>query len=89
MDRGTRPAEEKSTSASIAAEGKQVENLTIKKGGSVDQIEDQFKDILGIDIQVMLPDGDIFASNDMKLKDVTKEISQIIIGKVEMHNIVF
>ena len=73
--RGARPAEGNSTLASIAAEGKKVENLTIKKGDSVDKIEDQFKNTLGIGIQVMLPDGKTFAPNDMKLKDVAKETS--------------
>ena len=73
--RGARPAEEKSTLASIAADSKKIENLTIKKGDSVEKVEDQFKDILGIGIQVMLPDGNTFAPNNMKLKDVAKEIS--------------
>lgn len=70
--RGSKPADEKSTLASIGDTSRKVQGMTIKKSKSVGIIEDEFKDLVGIGIQVMTPDGKEFAPNDMKLKDVSK-----------------
>lgn len=70
--RGSKPAGEKSTLASIGDTTRKVESMTIKKSKSVGTIEDEFKEHMGIGIQVMTPDGKDFAPNDMKLKDVSK-----------------
>jgi len=69
---GSRPAPEKSTLASIGDTEKKVSGMTIKKSKSVGKIEDEFKDIMGIGIQIMTPDGKEFAPNDMKLSNVGK-----------------
>jgi hypothetical protein len=70
--KGSRPADEKSTLASIGDTSKKVESMTIKKSKTVGKIEDEFKELMGIGIQIMTPDGKKFASNDMKLKEVGK-----------------
>ena len=46
--------------------------MTIKKNHTVGEIEQQFKDQMGIGIQIMSPDGEEFAPNGMRLKDVAK-----------------
>jgi hypothetical protein len=68
--KGSRPAPIKSTLASICE--KKLKPITIKKNHTVGDIEQQFKDQMGIGIQIMLPDGEKFAPNNMKLKDVGK-----------------
>ena len=70
--KGAKPADEKATLASICAKGKKVSDITIKKTNTVGDVEDQFKEMMGIGIQIMLPDGKAFAPNDMRLKDVYK-----------------
>ena len=70
--RGAKPADKKSTLASIGDTSRKVEGMTIKKSKTVSQIEDEFKQQVGIGIQIMTPDGKSFAPNDMKLKDVSK-----------------
>ncbi len=70
--RGSKPADNKSTLASIGDTSRKVEGMTIKKSKAVSVIEDEFKDKVGIGIQIMTPDGKEFAPNDMKLKDVSK-----------------
>jgi hypothetical protein len=70
--KGAKPADEKATLASICAKDKKVEDITIKKDKTVKEIEEQFKNEMGIGIQIMAPDGKTFADNDMKLKDVHK-----------------
>ena len=70
--KGAKPAHEKATLASICAKGKKVSDVTIKKSETVGEIEDQFKEVMGIGIQIMLPDGKTFADNNAKLKDVHK-----------------
>ena len=42
---------------------------------SFDEIEKQFKNEIGIGIQIMSPDGKEFAPNKIKLKDVVKHFS--------------
>ena len=71
--KGARKADKKATLASICAEGMKVQDIVIKKSHTVADVEQQFKDQMGIGIQVMLPDGKTFAPNDMKLKDVAKQ----------------
>jgi len=71
--KGSRKADGKTTLASICADGMKVQDIVIKKSQTVGQIEQQFKEQMGIGIQVMLPDGKTFAPNDMKLKDVAKQ----------------
>jgi len=68
--RGSKRASSKQTLASIC--DKKVEGLTIKKNHTVGDIEQQFKDKVGIGIQVMQPNGEDFAPNNMRLKDVAK-----------------
>ena len=71
--KGSRRADEKATLGSICE--KRVDPITIKKGHSVGNIEKQFKDEMGIGIQIMSPDGKEFAPNKIKLKDVAKHFS--------------
>ncbi len=68
--RGAKRASSKQTLASIC--DKKVEGFTIKKSHTVGDIEQQFKSKMGIGIQVMQPNGEDFAPNNMKLKDVAK-----------------
>lgn len=72
--RGSRPADNKSTLASICAQGKKVSGVTIKKSHTVGNIEDQFKEQMGIGVQIMGPVGEKFAPNNMKLKDIVKKM---------------
>ena len=67
--RGSRRADPKQTLASIC--DRKIESIVIKKNQTVGQIEDTFKDKMGIGIQIMLPNGKGFAPNDVKLKDVS------------------
>jgi hypothetical protein len=71
--KGARKADTNATLASICAKGMKVQDIVIKKSHSVGEIEDQFKVQMGVGIQVMFPDGQQFAPNDMKLKDVAKQ----------------
>ncbi|MDG2156340.1 MAG: hypothetical protein P8M26_10390 [Gammaproteobacteria bacterium] len=73
--KGSRPADDGSTLASIATGGKKITSMTIKKGDMVGNIEEQFAEKLGVGIQIMGPDGKKFAPNDMKLKDIVKNMS--------------
>ena len=73
--KGSRRADGKSTLASVCAEGRKVTSIKIKKSHTVSEIEDQFKDQMGIGIQIMGPDGKDFAPNGMKLKDIVSEMS--------------
>ena len=68
--RGAKRAGDKQTLGSICE--KRVDAMTIKKNHTVGEIEQQFKDQMGIGIQIMSPDGEEFAPNGMRLKDVAK-----------------
>ena len=68
--RGSKRAGDKQTLASICE--KRVDAMTIKKNHTVGEIEQQFQDQMGIGIQIMSPDGEEFAPNSMRLKDVAK-----------------
>lgn len=68
--KGAKKAEDKATLASICAEGMKVKDITIKKSLTVAEVEQQFKDQMGIGIQIMLPGGEQFAPNTMKLSAV-------------------
>ena len=50
------------------------EDMTIKKSKTVGDIEKEFAKIMGIGIQIMLPDGSGFANNSVRLKDVAKAV---------------
>ena len=73
--KGSKKANDKSTLASICDEDKKVTSVTIKKSHTVGNIEDQFRDQMGIGIQIVSPDGKKFARNEWKLKDVAKNMS--------------
>jgi hypothetical protein len=66
--RGSKRADPKQTLASICDQ--KIEGITIKKSLTVGQIEDEFKEKMGIGIQIMQPNGEDFAPNGMRLKDV-------------------
>ena len=68
--KGARLADNSVTLASISS--KKVENITISKHKTVGEIEESFKENMGIGIQIMIPDGSKFAPNDIKLKEVSK-----------------
>jgi len=68
--KGARPADDNATLASISE--KKVEDITISKHKMVGEIEEEFKEKMGIGIQIMTPDGKKFAPNDIKLKEVSK-----------------
>ena len=70
--KGAKPADEKSTLASIGDTTRKVTGFTIKKSKLVGDIEDEFKEHMGVGIQVMTPDGKKFAPNNMKLSNVGK-----------------
>ena len=73
--RGSKKADDKSTLASICAEGSKITSITIKKSQTVEQIEDQFKSQMGIGVQIAGPDGTKLAPDYMKLKDIIKQMS--------------
>ena len=70
LGRGANRADPKQTLASIC--DKKVEGLTIKKSDTVGDIENQFKNKMGIGIQIMQPNGEDFAPNSTRLKDVAE-----------------
>ena len=70
---GSKRADDKSTLASVCE--KTVTGMTIKKNQTVGDIEDQFRDDMGIGIQIMDPSGEKFAPNAMRLKDISKNMS--------------
>ena len=72
--KGAKSAPTKSTLASICAKGQKVGDMTIKKSKTVGDIEKEFAKIMGIGIQIMLPDGSGFANNSVRLKDVAKAV---------------
>ena len=72
--KGAKSAPIKSTLASICAKGQKVGDMTIKKSKTVGDIETEFAKIMGIGIQIMLPDGSGFANNSVRLKDVAKAV---------------
>jgi hypothetical protein len=67
--KGAKPAGKKDTLAKVSIQ--KVEKITIKKSHSVGDIEDQFKNKMGIGIQIEQPDGSL-APDGMRLKDVAK-----------------
>jgi len=69
--RGSRKAEASATLASLN-DSKSLGQIEIKKNDTVSEVEGQFKESLGIGIQIMLPDGESFAPDGLKLKDVAK-----------------
>lgn len=69
--RGSRKAEAAATLASLN-DSKSLSQIEIKKNDTVSEVEEQFKESLGIGIQIMLPDGESFAPDGLKLKDVAK-----------------
>ena len=73
--KGSKKADDKSTLASICDKDKKVTSVTIKKSHTVGDIEDQFKNQMGIGIQIMGPVGEKFAPNDMRLKDIVKKMA--------------
>ena len=68
LSKGANRADPKQTLASIC--DKKIESITIKKSHSVGDIENQFKEKMGIQIQIMIPNSDKFAPNDTSLKKV-------------------
>ena len=66
--RGAKRADMKVTLASVCP--KRVEGITIKKSDTVGEVEDQFKESMGIGVQIMEPDGEAFAPNSMMLRNV-------------------
>ena len=68
--RGAKRADMDVTLASVCP--KKVEGITIKKSNTVGEVEDQFKESMGIGVQILLPDGETFAPNVMLLKNVAK-----------------
>jgi|TARA_B100000315_G_C14591795_1_gene596276 hypothetical protein len=73
--KGAKPAKSNSTLASNSLEGVKIKSMIIKKSHSVGQIEDQFSKFIGVGVQIASPDGKKLAPNDIKLKDVAKEMS--------------
>ena len=68
--RGAKRADMNVTLASVCP--KKVEGMTIKKSNTVGEVEEQFKKSMGIGVQILLPDGETFAPNEMMLKNVAK-----------------
>ena len=68
--RGSRPAEPEAALASICTAGGEPPKITIRKSHTVEAIEKEFEEKMGIGVQIMTPDGTGFAPNYMKLKDV-------------------
>jgi hypothetical protein len=71
--KGARPADGKSTLASVSSDAVKVSSITIKKDNTVGNIEERFAKEMGIGIQIASPDGKKLAPNDIKLKDVAKK----------------
>jgi hypothetical protein len=68
--KGARPADPKSTLASNSPPSMKIQSITIRKSHTVGDIEKTFAEQMGLGIQIMSPDGETFAPNDMKLKEV-------------------
>jgi len=68
--KGSRLADPKSTLASNSPPSMKVKSITIRKSHTVGEIEKVFAEEMGLGIQIMSPNGEIFAPNDMRLKDV-------------------
>ncbi len=68
--KGSRPADAKSTLASNCPPNMKITSITIRKSHSVDEVEKAFADRMGLGVQIMLPDGNTFAPNSARLKDV-------------------
>jgi hypothetical protein len=73
--KGSKPADENATLSSVSADDVKVKSIVIKKNNTVGDIEQQFADGMGIGIQIASPDGKKLAPNDIKLKDVAKEMA--------------
>ena len=70
LGKGANRADPKQTLASIC--DKKVEGLVIKKNHSVGDVENQFKEMMGIQIQIEDANGDL-ANNKACLKDVANK----------------
>jgi hypothetical protein len=71
--KGSRLADDTSTLASICTKGKKVDTITVKKSHTVFQVENQFKELMGIGIQIMNPSNpSTFADNNSKLSNLSK-----------------
>ena len=68
--RGSRPATPEEELESICTNGSMIPSITIQQSFTVENIEKEFADIMGIGIQIMTPDGCSFAPNNMKLSYV-------------------
>ncbi|MGK0291055.1 MAG: hypothetical protein ACI86H_002522 [bacterium] len=68
--KGARVAEDHHKLSDVYKNRKNIKSITIQKYNTVGEIEDEFKDKLGVGIQIMKPDGKTFAPNEIRLKDV-------------------
>lgn len=67
--KGAKPADPKATLASCSPANVKVTNIVIRKGYTVDAIEKEFANKMGVGVQILTPDGKL-APNEMTLKEV-------------------
>lgn len=68
--KGAKAADAKSTLASVSPENMKVSDIVIRKGHTVEAIEKEFAEKMGIGVQIMTPDGKSLAPNELTLKEV-------------------
>ena len=68
--RGSRPAAPEEELESVCVNGAMIPSITVQQSSTVESIEKQFADAMGVGIQIMTPDGNGFAPNNMKLSYV-------------------
>jgi len=68
--KGARLASAEDKLGSISLSGTSISNITIQKNKSVDTVEKEFATKMGVGVQIMTPDGNTFAPNNMILSKV-------------------
>ena len=70
--KGSRHADDKEALSNVGDASKKNRKKKKKKSMTVGEVEEKFKEKMGIGIQIMTPDGRKFAPNEMRLMDVVK-----------------
>lgn len=68
--KGSRLASAEEKLSAVSLSGKSISSITIQKNKTVDAIEKEFADKMGVGVQIMTPDGKTFAPNNMILSKV-------------------
>ncbi len=74
--RGSRPAAPEDNLENICTNCTNIPDIIVQQSSIVEYVEKKFADEMGIGIQIMAPDGNTFAPNNMKLSYIRLAFSE-------------